>query len=61
MDSRTPLLVAAAHGQKDALEKLMDNGAAIDDLDKDGKSAVFVASEENHTEVFEVTYIFLYT
>ena len=53
-DSRMPHLVAAAHGQTDALIKLMKKGAPIDDLDKDGKSAVFVASEENHTDVLAV-------
>ena len=53
-DSYTPLLIAAAHGQTDALEKLLDRGAPVDDLDKDGKSVVFVAAEENHTEVLQV-------
>ena len=54
-DSYTPLLVAAAHGQTEALQKLLDRGAPIDDLNKDGKSVVFVASEENHTEVLQVS------
>ena len=53
-DSYTPLLIAAAHGQTDALTKLLDRGAPVDDLDKDGKSVVFVAAEENHTDVLQV-------
>ena len=54
-DSHTPLLLAAVHGQTEALQKLLDRGAPIDDLNKDGKSVVFVASEENHTEVLKVS------
>ena len=53
-DSYTPLLIAAAHGQTEAMKLLIDRGAPVDDLDKDGKSVVFVASEENHTEVLKV-------
>ena len=53
-DSYTPLLITAVHGQVDALNKLLDRGAPVDDLDKDGKSVVFVASEENHTGVLRV-------
>ena len=53
-DSYTPLLVATAHGQTDAMKLLIDRGAPIDDLDKDGKSVVFIASEENHKEVLKV-------
>ena len=53
-DSYTPLLVAAAHGQTDAMKLLIERGAPIDDLDKDGKSVVFIASEENHQEVLKV-------
>ena len=47
--------MAAAHGQADALKKLLDRGAPVDDLDKDGKSVVFVAAEEDHIEVLQVT------
>ena len=54
-DSYTPLLTAAAHGQAGALKKLLDRGAPVDDLDKDGKSVVFVAAEEDHTDVLQVS------
>ena len=53
-DSYTPLLIATAHGQTDALKRLIDRGAPVDALDKDGKSVVFVAAEENHAEVLQV-------
>ena len=54
-DSHTPLLTAAAHGQAGALKKLLDRGAPVDDLDKDSKSVVFVAAEEDHTDVLQVS------
>ena len=56
-DSNTPLLEAASEGSVEAFDKLLDLGAPLDDLDKNNKSAVFLAAEKNHVAILRVTEI----
>ncbi|KAL1521334.1 hypothetical protein AB1Y20_021001 [Prymnesium parvum] len=44
-----PLHVAAAHGQVDCLALLLQRGASIDVLDKEGRTALMVAIESGHS------------
>ena len=53
-DSYTPLLTAAANGQTDAFRTLLGRGATIDVVDKEGRSAVFLAAEEEHIPILKV-------
>ena len=53
-DSCTPLLIAAEFGKKEAFECLLSRHAAIDDVDKDRKSCVFLAAEHNHIHILQV-------
>ena len=54
-DSYTPLLTAASLGEVEAFRALMeDPHVQLDAVDKKGKSAVFLAAEEGHTDVLEV-------
>ena len=52
--SCSPLMTAARHGQVLALKTLRHRGAAIDTLDDNGKSCVFLAAEANHVPVLRV-------
>lgn len=36
------------------MNKLLEKGAVADELDREGKSIVFIAAEENQTEVLKV-------
>ena len=53
-DSYTPLLTAVAYGQKAAMETLLRNKSAVDVVDRNGKSVVFIAAEENQSELLKV-------
>ena len=57
----TPLLVAAAHGQVQAIKVLIRRKADIDALDKNRRSAVFIACEHNHTAVLQVSHTYCST
>ena len=61
VDSYTPLLTAVANGQKRAMEVLIERGATLDVIDRDGKSIVFIAAEKNHEDILEVWTIHLAT
>ena len=55
-DSYTPLLTAASLGEVEAFRALMeDPHVQLDAVDKKGKSAVFLAAEEGHVDILEVT------
>ena len=54
VDSYTPLLTAVAYGQKNAMEVLLENGAKWDVFDRDQRSIVFTAAEENYTSILRV-------
>ena len=53
-DSNTPLLTAVAYGQKEAMETLLKKKCAVDVVDRNGKSIVFIAAEENQFELLKV-------
>ena len=50
----TPLLVAAAHGQVEAIKLLICRKADIDALDKNRRSAVFIACQQKRAPVLQV-------
>ena len=50
----TPLLVAAANGQVDAIRTLTRSKADVDVLDKNRRSAVYIACEYKHTALLKV-------
>ena len=60
MDSFTPLLTAVSYGCKEAMKELLDNKASVDAIDRDGKSMIFKAAEENRHEVLKVLHIVQY-
>ena len=53
-DSYTPLLTAAAYGQLESMKALIKAEALTDDVDRDGKSLVFIAAEEDQVRILEV-------
>ena len=55
-DCNTPLLTAIAHGQQEALSKLISLGCTTDVRGSNGRSAVFIAAEKDKSEVLEVYY-----
>ena len=60
VNSCTPFLVAAAHGSIEVvktLEKVNDKNIQLDKLDKNGKSAVYLAAEGNHLILLKVCII----
>jgi ankyrin repeat protein len=50
----TPLLQAAAAGNKDIVHLLLEHGARLDCLCDRGKSAADYARERGHTELVEL-------
>ena len=54
INSYTPILTAAFHGHTKALLVLQERGAKVDVLDKNEKSVLFIAAENNHLETLEV-------
>lgn len=53
-DLQTPLIVAAAFGNFDMSQKLIENGANVQARDKDGYSAVFYAAQENRVRILDM-------
>lgn len=54
VDSHTPFLSAAYHGQVEAFRCLLERGAPVDAVDKNRKSCVFLAAKYNYTAILEV-------
>ena len=54
--SFTPLLLASAEGNAEAVEMLLKNGADIYVQDKDDKSVLYWAAAQNHQNVLKVAY-----
>ena len=52
--SYTPLLLASAEGNSEAVEMLLKNGADIYVQDKDDKSVLYWAAAQNHQNVLKV-------
>ena len=50
----TPLLTAAFYGQMEVYLVLLQKGASIDVMEKDGKNVVFLAAENNHMALLMV-------
>lgn len=63
-DNFTPLLLAAVYGHAKTVELLLERGADTSAEDKNDKTAVFLAAEENKLEALEVgksfTNVYLY-
>ncbi len=52
--SVSPLLTAASHGKLEAFQALLERGAFVDVVDKNGKSAVYLPAEANHINILKV-------
>ena len=55
VNSYTPLLTAVAQGQKVSMEVLLERDAVADVFDRDGKSIVYLAAQNNHEAILEVS------
>ena len=53
-DSYTPLLTAAAYGQLESMKALKKANALTDVFDRNGKTFVFIAAEEDQVRILEV-------
>ena len=53
--SFTPLLTAVAWGKIEAIQCLLDLGAQIDAIDKDGKSGVLLATKLDSVDILKVS------
>ena len=53
-DNFTPLLIAACNGHADTIKALLELGARIDDVDKNDKSALYWAAEEDNVVALKV-------
>ena len=56
-DNFSPLLIAACNGHAETIKTLLRNGAKLFDVDKNDKSALFWAAEEDHVEALEVIFL----
>ena len=52
-DQRTALHIAARYGQTECAKILIQNGAVVNGLDKDGKSPLQLAAWKNHCGVMK--------
>ena len=59
MKSFTPLLTAVAWGKIEAIQCLLDLGAQIDAIDKDGKSGVLLATKLDSVDILKVSVCFV--
>ena len=54
-NSCTPLLTAVVNGETNAFQTLLERGASIDVVDKDGRSSVFLAAKDNQIPILKVS------
>ena len=54
-DGFSPLLIAACNGHAQTVKTLLNKGADILDTDKNDKSALYWAAEEDNVEVMKVS------
>jgi ankyrin repeat protein len=52
-DSHTPLLKSVVYGNLPITDLLIKEGANPDDVDREGKSMVFIAAQENQSEILD--------
>ena len=50
----SPFLLSAKFGKVKAVKVLISEGCELNTTDKDGKSAVYWAAQEGHTDVLRV-------
>ena len=55
-DNFSPLLIAASNGHAATIKTLLQKGARLYDVDKNDKTALFWAAEEDNVEALEVMY-----
>ena len=53
-DNFSPLLIAASNGHASTIRTLLQKGARLYDVDKNDKTALFWAAEEDNVEALEV-------
>ena len=53
-DNFTPLLIAACNGHADTIKTLLGHGADLFAVDKNDKTAIFWAAEEDNVEALQV-------
>ena len=59
-DDRTPLLIASQFGKNAIVTRLLKNKAVNTGAkDKHGKTALYLAAENNHLKVLEVSFYFI--
>lgn len=51
---RSPLFIAAQHGKKETVEKLLAMGAKVDEKDNEQKTPLMIAREKGHADIVEV-------
>ena len=56
-DNFSPLLIAASNGHAATIKTLLQKGARLYDVDKNDKTALFWAAEEDNVEALEVLMI----
>jgi len=50
----TPLMRACWYGRMETVKVLLENGASIDAVNKEGKAAMDIAAERGHDEIMVV-------
>jgi ankyrin repeat protein len=50
----TPLILASQQGKLDVVEFLLDEGARVNDVMTDGKTALLMACKNGHTEIVKL-------
>ena len=53
-DNYTPLLIAASTGHTAVVKLLLERGANLEAKNKQDKTAIFLATEENRTDTLRV-------
>lgn len=53
-DNFTALLISASHGHVEAIQCLLEHGADINAMDKDDKTAVYWAAQQNKYDALMV-------
>ena len=56
-DNFTPLLIAACNGHADTIKTLLSHGADLFAVDKNDKTAIFWAAEEDNVEALQVLFL----